>query len=75
MTSGQKQELRTAAVETAIYAVLVVIFSIGVYHFWAKSLAVMAHHHRVAYACAALGLMVAQGLVLEVGARLASRRA
>jgi hypothetical protein len=71
-----KRELRdslaTFLVELVVYAVVVTGYFLLVLHLLGGWLADMVHHDRRWYAAAALGLIIGQGLLLEILTRALS---
>jgi hypothetical protein len=65
LTPQQKSELRWFLPETLIYAGLVTVYCVAVFHFFGPVLRKMSQEHRGEYAVLALALMVVQGFVLE----------
>ncbi len=63
---GAKSLLRVLLLEAGVYAALVAVYCFLVLHFLGPWLARLFHENRSAYAFAALGLIVAQGLLLEL---------
>lgn len=58
--------IRNFAVELVLYGILVVAYFLIVLRLLGDPLAQLFHDQRVLYAFIALGLIVAQGLVLEI---------
>jgi hypothetical protein len=61
-----KTSLPQLALELVVYAVLVTAYYLCVLHFLGHGLQNLYQHHRQTYAALALGLIVTQGLLLEV---------
>ena len=66
MKNETKSSLIAYLIELLVYAVLVVVYFFAVLHFLGDWLAELFHMHRKGYAAAALILIIAQGVVLEV---------
>lgn len=64
-----KQETRTLirnfAIELVVYGILVVVYFVVVLRLLGEPLARVFHDHRAIYAFLGLGLIVAQGVVLD----------
>jgi hypothetical protein len=63
---GAKNFLRVLLLEAGVYAALVAVYCFLVLHFLGPWLARLFHDDRRAYAFAALGLIIAQGFLLEL---------
>jgi hypothetical protein len=61
-----KASLPQLALELVVYAVLVTAYYLCVLHFLGNGLADLYQHRRQLYAGLALGLIVTQGLLLEI---------
>lgn len=66
MKKDRKTLIRHFLIELAIYGVLIVIYLFVVLRTLSGTLAGLAEDQRAVYAVASLGLIVAQGLLLEV---------
>lgn len=66
MRGEAKKSLRVFALELVVYAVLVSAYFFLVLHFLGDWLQALYHHDRKTYAAVALGLIVGQGIVLEL---------
>jgi hypothetical protein len=65
MKARARNTLRAFFVELAVYAALVVGYFFAVLHFLAGWIAQLEKTHITIYAFVALGLIIAQGIVLE----------
>jgi hypothetical protein len=66
MNRDFKASLPQFALELVLYGVLVTAYYFCVLHFLGNSLEGLYVHHRRTYAAVALGLIITQGLLLEV---------
>lgn len=66
MNRDFKASLPQFGLELVLYGVLVTAYYFCVLHFLGNSLESLYLHHRRAYAAVALGLIITQGLLLEV---------
>jgi hypothetical protein len=62
---SQKPEVRKVIPEFVLYSILVAAFCLGTVWSLGRPLQALFHQHRLEYACAALLLMMVQGLALE----------
>lgn len=66
MKKDLKEALKAFCVELPVYAVLVGIYLWVAMRYLGPWLSHLFHDHRAVYAAAALGLIVTQGLLLEI---------
>ena len=69
MKTETKHALSTFLMELMVYAALVALYYFAVLHLIGGWLQQLFQHHRQEYAAVALGLVVGQGLVLEMVTR------